>query len=55
MRHPYTVHLDGSFRYRWFAGVLSSTVGTHDNRIGMNDAGRGVASPLHLANQTTCV
>ena len=29
-------------------GVLTSPVDPHDDRLGMNDAGRGMASPLHV-------
>ena len=29
-------------------GVLTNPVDPHDDRLGMNDAGRGMASPLHV-------
>ena len=33
-------------------GVLTNPVDPHDDRVGMNDAGRGMASPLHRPYRT---
>ena len=43
MGHPNTAGLPG---------VLTNPVDPHDDRVGMIDAGRGMASPLHRPYRT---